>query len=285
MNEAVAGPERVRIDGVEGGCLDPADRGLQYGDGLFETIAIVDGSARRWPAHVARLQAGCARLGIPAPSRARLEAELAALAPARGRAVLKLLLTRGGGGRGYRPPARPRPTLVASLHQWPAWPAGLHQAGARVRWCRTPLPLDPATAGIKHLNRLPQVLARAEWEDPAIFEGLMLDPRGRVVCGTMSNLFCRIGDTLLTPPLKEAGVAGILRQEVLERAAGLGMVVREGTLRPRDVEEAREVFLTNSLIEILPVTALAGATRPVGEWTRALAIALGGERGGAAPGA
>lgn len=229
--------------------LDPADRGLAYGDGVFETVLVFAHQAVWWPAHWARLARGAAALGVGLPQRGWLEAELGPLlSSAPDNAVLKLILTRGAGGRGYAADPGLEPTLVLSVHAAPPPPAG----PLVLRWCDTRLAIQPALAGIKHLNRLEQVLARAEWRDPAIHEGLMLDTEGHVACATAANVFARIGDRWLTPPVDRRGVAGVARAWVLANAPDAA----EAELTAADVESAEALFLCNAVRGILPVGRL-----------------------------
>lgn len=229
--------------------LDPADRGLAYGDGLFETALVHDGLVVWWPAHLARLSEGAARLRIPLPDVAWLTSQLAGfVARAPARAVLKLVLTRGVGGRGYAPPATVEPTLALSLHAAPARAA----EPLALRWCDTRLSLQPALAGIKHLNRLEQVLARAEWSDPAIHEGLMLDADGQLGCATAANVFALHEGRWLTPPVQRRGVAGVARAWVLANEPAAA----EAELSRAQVESAEALFLCNAVRGILPVGRL-----------------------------
>lgn len=246
------------IDGVPADRIPVADRGLQYGDGLFETIAVVDGKPCLWDRHLARLREGCALLSIPPPPEDQLAAEALGLTRGVDRAVLKLILTRGEGGRGYRPPDPPLPRRILRRTPWPAYPDAWRSTGVRVRYCRTRLGHQPLLAGLKHLNRLEQVLARAEWNDPDIAEGLMLDLDGRVVEGTQTNLFVLQDGQLLTPALDRCGVAGVVRGLVLEAAWVLGFRVVEAALTPERLAAADALFLTSSLAGVWPVRELAG---------------------------
>ena len=163
------------INGVQTASLDPRDRGLQYGDGLFETIAVFKGQPQCLADHLARLRHSAARLKFPEIELPGLEAEIYQAAGSLEKAVLKLILTRGASARGYRPPEWPEPTRIIMSSSWPDWPADYYLDGVRARVCEQRLAIQPALAGMKHLNRLEQVLARAEWTDPGIAEGLMLD--------------------------------------------------------------------------------------------------------------
>jgi len=244
------------INGKTTACVASTDRGLLYGDGLFETIAVIDGTLRHWPRHLSRLQAGCDRLGIPAVDGRELAHECQALAGNAARAVLKVIVTRGSGGRGYRVPEKTVATRIVQLHDWPVFPPVCAETGVAVRVCKTRLGDNPALAGIKHLNRLEQVLARQEWSDPDIMEGLLLDAAGYLIEGTMSNLFLLRDETLLTPDLHRCGVAGIMRTRVLELSEQLAIDAHIRPVEMKDLREADEIFICNSLIGIWPVIAV-----------------------------
>jgi 4-amino-4-deoxychorismate lyase len=257
---------KVLINGKAVDCVASSDRGLLYGDGLFETIAVVSGSMRHWPRHLSRLQAGCDRLGIPAVNEVELENECQSLAGNADKAVLKVLVTRGSGGRGYRTPDRPSPTRIVQLHEWPAYSPACAERGVAVRVCNTRLGHNPALAGIKHLNRLEQVLARQEWEDKDIMEGLLLDSAGHLIEGTMSNIFLVRDGTLLTPDLHRCGVAGIMRTQIMELAGRLPIDVQVGPVEMQHLQEADEVFICNSLIGIWPVIAVDASDYKTGDY-------------------
>ena len=184
------------------------------------------------------------------------------------RAVLKIIITRGSGGRGYRPDVTGAPTRILQLHPWPGYPQGCATDGVAVRMCRLCMGHNPQLAGIKHLNRLEQVLARGEWDDPDIQEGLLLDQQGYLIEGTMSNV-CLVQDQrLLMPELSRCGVAGVIRALLLElaEAHGIATAVRDVTVD--QLSEADEVFVCNSLIGIWPVVRIDDRTYPVGKLTR-----------------
>jgi 4-amino-4-deoxychorismate lyase len=249
---------RVLVDGVDGAALDPADRGLQYGDGLFETIAWRAGRPRLGALHLERLDAGCRRLGIPAPPPGQLLGDLCAAAGG-GDATVKLIVTRGSGPRGYRPPGDPRPRRIVTATE----PTVPREGPWHARICSTRLGRNPALAGLKHLNRLEQVLARAEWNDPDVQEGLMLDDLGRVVCGTQTNLFIVEDGRLLTPAVDECGVAGVMRRAVLAWARDRGLAAAEVRLEPARLFAAHEAFLTSALAGARALAAVEG--RAIGQ--------------------
>lgn len=266
----MSGIESAWINGEAQTRIDVHDRGLQFGDGLFETLAVIDGRIMHWERHRARLIRGCQRLGLPEPSWQQLERELQAAAADLPQAVLKLLYTCGCSLRGYARPndIRPQRVLLRS-----AWPAGLERhspSGLRIIWCRHRLASQPRLAGIKHLNRLDQVLARAEWQDPQINEGLLRDQDGHVIEGVASNLFLVRNDVLHTPRLDNCGVAGVMREHLMASARAAGIEVMESCMDENDVTGADELFLCNSLMGLRPVAWLAGQRYETGPVTRRL---------------
>jgi 4-amino-4-deoxychorismate lyase len=266
-------PQAVQIDGIEGAALAALDRGLHYGDGLFETIACPQGTPRLLARHLARLSAGCARLAIGCPPRELLAKEISALAQGAGHCVVKLILTRGPArSRGYRPAGDEQATRILLRYPWPAYDPALEHDGVPVRIATVRLGENPALAGLKHLNRLEQVLAAADLGDAA--EALMYSSSGALIAGTMSNVFLIVGQTLHTPQLDACGVAGVMRSVVLQAAAAEGMRVEIRRLEAPDLAGAREVFLTNALIGIRPVRTLDERLLTVGEVTRHLQARL-----------
>ncbi len=220
--------------------LDGNDRGLAYGDGVFETLRIDAGEAVWWREHWQRLIRGAATLALPMPDESAIAARSRELIAGRAQGVLKLVLTRGVGGRGYAPPAQAKATVLLSWHELPdAEPVN----GLNVRWCSLRLSAQPALAGIKSLNRLENVLARAEWSDPAIHEGLLRDADDRLVCATASNVFVRHDGIWQTPRLDRCGVAGIARDWLLRNAPG----AVEADLPAGRIESAEAVLLCNSV--------------------------------------
>ena len=185
--------------------VDPSDRGLAYGDGLFETMAAADGRIRWLDLHLSRLTDGCARLGIPTPSLELVRREIAEHCPRTGRAVAKLIVTRGSGARGYRPPAHPEPTRILAISAWPNYPATNYTRGIELQTLKLRLGQNPRLAGLKHLSRLEQVLAQAELRDTVADEGLLLDTDGWVVGGTSSNVFAVRGRSLQPRRSRAAG--------------------------------------------------------------------------------
>lgn len=239
--------------------IDPRNRGLAYGDGVFETMRVHRGSVPLWPRHLARLREGALRLVLPLPHVEFIEARIADTIGGCGAGVLKLLLTRGEGGRGYAPPIDAPPAWLLSLHPLPA----SHPSGLRLHWCDTRLAGQPALAGIKHCNRLEQVLGRAEVERAECDEGLMRDMAGTPICATAANLLVFRDGRWSTPRVEACGVAGVLRGWLLDQ--GLAELAEPS---PAEVESADALALCNAVRGILPVVSLGARA-----WARHPALA------------
>jgi 4-amino-4-deoxychorismate lyase len=266
---------RWLINGAVTATLAADDRGLAYGDGLFETIAVREGQCRFLDMHFARLERGCARLGIPLQISAEIRAEVIDWVGDEAHATLKIIVTRGQGPRGYAPPELVQPSRMLGLTTTTA--AKLPPSTARLRYCDTPIARNPVLAGLKTLNRLEQVMARAEWSDPALAdyqEGLMLNDRAEVVCGTMTNLFVVRGTAVLTPLLDECGVAGIMRDQVMQLARQLSIELKETRLTKMDVQEADSIFLTNALLGLWSVGELDGQQYAISPVVESLLVGL-----------
>jgi 4-amino-4-deoxychorismate lyase len=249
--------------------LSVKDRGLAYGDGLFETIAVRSGRPTLFERHLQRLELGCQRLGIPF-ERERIVDESLTFAGQLGEGVMKLILTRGDGLRGYAPPADVRTRRILQGSPPSVYPPAHAQQGVRLFPCHTRLSQQPLLAGLKHLNRLEQVLARGEWQDSEHAEGLMCDTDERVIEGVYSNLFLVRDGALLTADLSRCGVAGVMRAELLDQAGELNLVTHIRDLALSDLESADEVFLCNSVYGIWPVSGYGLLSWPVGPLTRKL---------------
>ncbi|HEY6452868.1 MAG TPA: aminodeoxychorismate lyase [Steroidobacteraceae bacterium] len=242
--------------------LSSADRGLHYGDGLFETITCVGGRPRWLPLHLERLRRGCERLGLPFVAFAPLQAEIGALAAGPERCIVKLILTRGvARRRGYRPAGDETPTRILTRYDWPQSERAAEQ-GFRVAISGVRLGINPLLAGIKHLNRLEQVLAQAAMLDAPLDEVLMLSSAGRVIGGSMSNVFFAGEAGLFTPALQECGVAGIMRELVCAAAAQRGEPVQVRPVEAEELQQVREAFVTNVRWGVQPIATLEGRTLP-----------------------
>ncbi len=263
----------ILVNGAPELAISALDRGLAYGDGLFETILCRDGKPTLWSRHFERLIAGCERLGMDVPDARTLTHEIGLVAAGRPRCVAKFVLTRGPGLRGYGPPDEAAPTRIVSVFDEPQ-PYPVDAAGGiAVRWCHMRIGSNAALGGIKHLHRLEQVLARAEWKDESFSEGLLRDGSERVIGAIAANVFVATAGRLATPAVDTSGVAGVARRELIVGRPGGGEVqVRD--MLAAEIESADEVFLCNSVRGVLPVTRIGQRAFTVGPLTRAAQVLL-----------
>ncbi|MFZ5697884.1 MAG: aminodeoxychorismate lyase [Pseudomonadota bacterium] len=263
------------IDGQPAASLPVDDRGLAYGDGLFETISVRNGRIALLDFHLQRLLRGVEALHLLPIDIDALSLELRRFVSTQADIgcidfSLKLLLTRGSAGRGYFPLPEAVPRRLLLAYTPAVWPAANGETGIALFECVTRLGVNPALAGIKHLNRLEQVLARAEWDDTAFAEGLLRDVDGRVIEGTMSNLFLVHDGQLVTPRLQRCGIAGVMRSFLVARALTLGIGVLERDVAREELDSADELFVCNSSFGIWPIRALGVRRWTPGPLTRRL---------------
>ncbi|MES9946941.1 MAG: aminodeoxychorismate lyase [Candidatus Thiodiazotropha sp.] len=233
-----------------------SDRGLQYGDGLFETMAVMQGRPCLWQRHMDRLARGEMTLGLPPSDKQQLEQEALTLSAGHDQAVLKIILTRGSGGRGYASPSPSAPRRLITIHPWPDYPQRWYSDGIRLGICRTRIGRNRQLAGHKHLNRLEQVLARSECQEASLDECLMMDEREQVICGTQSNLFLLQKNTIYTPDLTHSGIAGVVRELVIDTAQQLSIPLLITHLDRDSLRDADALFMTNSVMGLCPVAML-----------------------------
>jgi len=253
--------------------ISTSDRGLLYGDGLFETLRISQAKPVFWAEHMARLERDSERLGIVFPGQQILAEEAQVLISQSknrdefDRGILKIILTRGQSERGYAANPDIPATRILSLSAAPQNPASYLQNGVEMRVCDIIMARSPRLAGIKHLNRLENVLARREWQDSRIVEGLLLDDRGFVIEGTMSNVFLVKDRHLMTPDLSQSGVAGVIREIILRIAGENRSMFKpvQKNLTLEDLYQADEVFICNSVIGIWPVARIEDHDFKVGK--------------------
>lgn len=238
--------------------ISPFDRGLLLGDAVFETMRVYAGRPHALKEHVERLRASCLQTRIPFPEGIERAIADVVAANAAGEGQVRVTLTRGVGGRGTSPEGASSPTvLVTTLpvhHRPEIYERGLRLAIAR----RRRIPGTALPSSVKSTNYLVHVLARIEAEEQGADDALFVDDEGFVVEATQANVFAILGDELVTPPLGSGCLPGFARAEVLALAAEVGLRPAERPLPRAALLEAREVFLTASVLEVAPVVEIDG---------------------------
>jgi len=265
--------DNILINGKSTAEISYMDRGLQYGDGVFETIAVNNGKLLCWDEHIERLNLGCKHLNIPLQNSETLKNEALSLIHSDNKAVIKLMITRGQGGRGYAMPEQTEPSRIVSLYPFPNHSED-NSNGISMRICKYRYAHNETLAGIKHMNRLEQVIARSEWSNTDIAEGIVLDKENNVIEGTMSNIFCVINNVLLTPALNLCGVEGIIRNKIIELAPTLSMNIEVKTISLDELKSADEIFVCNSVIGLWPVIELEQQAFSIGKLSKKIRQAL-----------
>jgi 4-amino-4-deoxychorismate lyase len=268
----------ININGEINGQVSALDRGFTYGDGFFETCYVHNNKIHLWNLHLQRLQYTAKRLLIILDTdRLHLYIQKILQDNQLEHVVLKIQITRGETLRGYAFTEDLLPNYSLYLSEGNSLIRRPWLDGVKTRVCDLRLSSNPALAGLKHLNRLENILARAEWKDE-FMEGLLLDQNNYLIEGTMSNIFLIKDNCLLTPALINSGVAGVMRKAIMEMyAASSGVDVKEESLTLDDLAVADEVFLCNSLIGIWPVIECVGSKTQVfkiGDVTRKLQAGL-----------
>lgn len=244
------------VNGNPGNLISIRDRGLLYGDGVFRTLRAAEGKVRHWLLHYNKLLHDCIALGIACPDAGLLTAELDSLLTQYPKGALKLIVTRGQATRGYSPLGCAATTHIWDISPLPDYPADRATLGIKARLCQLRLSQQPHLAGIKHLNRLENVLAAAESDDADVAEGLLMDVEGNVIEGIRSNIFLVSQGNLITPDLSRCGVAGLQRDRVVAWAAQHNTPLQVRDIGLNEVLEADELFMVNSIIGVWPIREL-----------------------------
>ncbi|HEY0211890.1 aminodeoxychorismate lyase [Acerihabitans sp.] len=238
--------------------LPVSDRATQFGDGFFTTARIRSGAIDLLPYHLDRLAQAGERLLFPPLDRRLLAGEMRRAAELRRQGVLKVIISRGSGGRGYSAAGCVAPLRIMSHAQAPAHYAAWRESGVDLAPSPIRLARSPLLAGIKHLNRLEQVLIRAHLDrDAAAGEALVLDTRGFIVECCAANIFWRTGDKVFTPALTHAGVAGVMRRHIMGLLAASPFSLHLVEAPPDALDDADEVMICNALMPVLPVNRIA----------------------------
>jgi len=250
----------TRINGQQHHLIETTDRGLAYGDGVFRTVQVQQGVPLLWQWQWQRLCHDAQRLQLPLPEEAWLQQEIALASADIERASVKILLTRGSGPRGYAIPSNTQTQCIIQANPWAGYPARWYEHGVALYPCQLQLARQPKLAGIKHLNRLEQVLARSEWHDPQYQDGLLCDSEGWVIETCMANLWLCEGGQWVTPRLSHSGVAGAVRSWWIDQLTQAGQTAVEANISCERLFAADEVWLCNSLLGLAPVAAIGDQT-------------------------
>ena len=266
----------ILVNGVIAEYIPVSDRGLNYGDGVWETIAVRQYQPKMLTEHLVRLQYGIDALQIKGYSASNLSNDIAKVLQESVEAdfILKIIVTRGSGGRGYATLGCDRPRYILTTHAMPSYPESYEKEGIALALCKTRLSINPQFAGFKHLNRLEQVVAREELTE-GFAEGVVRDTEGAIVEGTMSNLFIvRDDHSILTPELNQCGIRGIARERVLEQLKQLSIKVAIAKVSLADLDYANALFFTNSVVRLWPVQQFNKRTYQIPSIVRELQEAL-----------
>jgi len=264
----------IRVNGMATDVVPATDRGLAYGDGVFRTLAVRAGRAAHWDRQYAKLALDCRRLGIECPPADILHADMVGVTRGEADAAVKIIVTRGASERGYRMPRQSRPTRVVISSPLPAYPGCYASEGIAAYLCEMRLGTQPALAGVKHLNRLENILARAEWGDDTYAEGIMRDGNGNVIGGTMTNIFIVEGGRLVTPELSHCGVAGVTRDRIFDWCGRERIQCAVETIALDRALVADEVFLVNSLVGVWPVRSIGESAVRTGSVAQRISASL-----------
>lgn len=246
------------INGIEQDCLSATDRAVQFGDGCFTTARVRDGVVHLLEAHLARLREGCERLMIPMPDINTLRDEMRQASQGQASAVVKVIISRGAGKRGYSIAGCDAPTRIVSRGAYPSFYEEWRERGVSLETSPVRLGRNPYLAGIKHLNRLEQVLIRTHLEQTPADEALVLDSEGWVTECCAANLFWRKGKSVFTPRLDQAGVDGLMRRHIIGLLNQSAWQLSEINAPASALEEADEVFICNALMPLVPVRSIDG---------------------------
>jgi 4-amino-4-deoxychorismate lyase len=249
------------VNGLPSASISPQDRGFNYGDGVFRTLLVRQGRPHSWNRHYLKLQQDCAALRLDCPSSETLLSDISTLSATAPNGVVKIVVTRGDGQRGYAISGSPAPVRVVTLNPIPVFEDHHYTSGIRLHRCRLKLGHQTRLAGIKHLNRLENVLAATECTELGLPEGLLEDADGYLVSGTRSNLFFIRGRTLYTPDLSRCGVAGVQRERVMDWAKENGVECKVAQMHFEEMLRAEEIFMVNSVFGLWPVGQVASYKR------------------------
>lgn len=247
------------VNGQSQTFLKLSDRSIHYGDGCFTTISVTNGQAELWDKHLHRLKNACERLYIPFTAWQRLQIDVESLIVDKPNAVLKIIISRGEGGRGYGTQNVSSPNCIISLHDKPNHYDTWRQEGISVTVSPITLGKQSLLAGIKHLNRLEQVLIKQSLQQTDYVDALVCDTDNMLVETSIGNLFWRQGPVWYTPELIYAGVEGVMRNHVIDKIREFSQLkepIQEVRATIHSLTKADEAFVCNSLLKVVPITSV-----------------------------
>jgi len=251
----------ILINGQVSESIAISDRGLQYGDGVWETLRIKNHQAILLQQHLERLHIGLNALAIETLAMETLQAEIKQLQQQQKHAILKIIITRGTGGRGYNPTGiNTSASRILSLHPVPHFPCHYTTTGIQLTLCKTRLAHNPLLAGFKHLNSLSYVMARGEFSEP-YQEGLLRDYQDNIIEGTMSNVFVIKDHCVFSPTLKQCGIRGIMQNTLIHCLTKMDIqFLWQRNLSVQQIQQADAVFISNSVIGVWAVKSFSTST-------------------------
>lgn len=261
---------KVWVNGVQADTVSVSDRGFSYGDGIFTTIKVVDGHCQLLTQHLIRLQQGITALAISQIDFKALLDDIKGKALTLHSGVIKIVITRGIGQRGYSSVGCDSPTTVVSTNPLPSHYELWQQQGIDIGVSTVALGINPLTAGLKHLNRLEQVLVKQQVDEYGWADALVLDCQACIIETSMANIFWRTGDVLYTPSLDFSGVKGLVRQEIMALAQQWSLPMVEDRFKLSSIFDSDEIFITNCLMGVVPITGIESKSYAIGDLTRRL---------------
>ena len=273
--------DNVWVNGQQGQLITTNDRGLNYGDGLFLTMRVnADGIIHFLESHISRIKQAVYRLNFRSQEQLWQLPEvqidlLKEIALANPNSGIKLLISRGVGGRGYSAVNCSDITTVISIFELPSHYSQLQKSGVRLLKSEVQLASQPLLAGLKHLNRLEQVLIKSYSIDDGFDDWLVVDSNNNVIEASMANLFFLRDGAWITPTISRCGVAGVMREQVIYQLLELGFNVEMTDIAFNELKQIEHIFMTNSLMGAIDVTQITDMSFNKWELTKSLNKSLG----------
>lgn len=232
--------------------ISPFDRAFQYGDGIFRTFVVENKKVLHWKHHYQKIVEDCLALKIIPPKEKDLLIDIDTLFKSNKKSVGKFIISRGNSERGYKFSEDIVHNRFLIKTEMPIYPKEYFEQGVNLFVCKQKLSTS-ILSGVKHLNRLENIIARQEWKGDYYFDGILLDQHGHVIECISCNIFMRIGNTIYTPKIKQVGIKGVTRGLIIKTSIKLGFKIKETTFKLDKLLQSDEVLITNSLFGVLQV--------------------------------